>query len=206
MKSLYKKGRGRRRYKERVDVQLAVSHGAFLPHEHSRGVVVPELLTAIGRTVINTHTLVDIGASKGHYVQALLEAGYDIFGLDATPGIEEMTQGLVKQCDLVEDCSRWELCADWGLFFEVGEHIPEQHEQVVLDNVAAMPRIGLLTSWSSTKRGLRHVNPKSPVYIANEFGRRGWRLDPGRTEMLQKRLLKYRGLRRNVLAFLRCLA
>ena len=133
-------------------------------------------------------TVVDIGAGSGAYVRALRELGHKAWGLDGTPGIEEITAGDVLEQDLVLDCSAHFDSANWGIFIEVGEHVPKEFEQTLIDNVCRIPTQGLIVSWNPSKRvGIRHVNPRTNTYIACEFGRRDWQVDEAMTRKIRKR-------------------
>lgn len=133
-------------------------------------------------------TVVDIGAGSGAYVRALRDEGHTVWGLDGTPGIEEITNGDVLEQDLVKDCSAHFNSAKWGLFIEVGEHIPKEFEQTLIDNVCSIPTDGLVVSWNPSRRcGICHINPRTNTYISCEFGRRGWRVDEGITQKIRRK-------------------
>lgn len=141
--------------------------------------------------------ILDLGAEIGQYVKSLREHGYSIRGLDGCPQIAELTSGVVECQDLTApSCSRWHGACDWAIFFEVGEHVPREFEQSLLDHVAAIPTQGLVVSWHTEVGGRMsrgsHVNPRSTTWVACEFGRRGWRVD----EELQTRFRAHLGRRR----------
>ncbi len=157
--------------------------GAFTARYHrsrnktKRGSAVNQrILDTVTAIIPAGQTVIDIGAGNGKYVKALRDAGYAVTGIDGTPDIGKETDGLVDRADLTEDCSEFFGMADWGLFLEVGEHVPLEYEQKMIDTVSRIPTAGLIVSWSDG-RGCGHVNKRPPDYVAAEFARRGWALD-----------------------------
>jgi len=136
------------------------------------------LLEVVGTIVSTEETILDIGAGFGQYVRAIREMGFSISGIDGTPNIHTLSKGLVRQQDLTRRCRRFYGSVDWGLFLEVGEHVPKQFESVLIDQVSRIPKKGLIVSWARVgQRGNGHINCQSPGYITAEFGKRGWVLD-----------------------------
>ena len=121
--------------------------------------------------------VVDLGASFGTLVKQLKDAGYDAFGVDGTPGIEELTNGLVRWADLT-DCPELEGAADWAVFTDVGEHIPPELEKKLLDNACRVAKSGIVVSWSN-RHGSHwgHVNCHDEKWVIEQFSKRGWAFD-----------------------------
>ena len=123
-------------------------------------------------------SVVDLGAGCGFYVQALRTLGYQVTGVDGTPGIEQITKGLVQQVDLVADDFSLVGVSQWATCIDVGEHVPKDHEQRFIDNVARVATAGMIVSWGLPgTRGIGHVNCQPLEYVAGEFARRGWTED-----------------------------
>jgi hypothetical protein len=121
--------------------------------------------------------VVDIGAGTGRHVRALREMGYDIIGLDGTPGIEEISGGDVKRVDLTvtEECRPYFKKFRWGICWGVGEHVPAVLDQIFLDNVMTMPTEGMIMAWAKPGTpGKGHVNCRPLEEIKHEFDRGGW--------------------------------
>lgn len=170
----------------------ATEHGAFPKSQHRRARVNQSVLEAIKRVVPAGGSIIDLGAGPGHYVRALRDAGYLASGVDGTWGIEDLSGGSVHQMDLAGDVGNLSNLADWALCLEVGEHVPPEHERRFIDNVCAVPREGLLVSWSPYhKRGYRHVNARTLAYVAAEFSRRGFRVDDEAMMALRSVLDRY---------------
>jgi hypothetical protein len=136
------------------------------------------LVRAVLAVVPKDESIVDLGAGCGWFVRRLTEEGYECHGYDGTPEIEELSEGNVIRWDLVMDQpSIFDLADgyDWALFSDVGEHVPREHEQQLIDNICQIPRKGFIISWGFPhERGYRHVNLRSQVYVACEFAKRGW--------------------------------
>jgi len=144
------------------------------------------LVRAILAVVPKSEPIIDLGAGCGHFVKRLVKEGYDCFGVDGTPGIRELSGRMVQQHDLLTSPLKYPLMQplgsddffhmwDWALFSDVGEHVPREHEQQLIDNVCKIPKKGLIVSWGFPhERGYRHVNCRTQVYVACEFAKRGW--------------------------------
>jgi len=159
-------------------------------------------LCAILSVIPKEHTIIDLGASTGTYVELLRENGYTVIGIDGTPKIEEITKGLVKHTDLAKNCSHLYDCSDWAIFVEVGEHIPKKYETKLLDNLCKIPKIGLIVIWGPIGcPGFCHVNCREPEYVVEAIEKRGWKLSLRLTRKFRKRTR--RKVRRSVLVFLR---
>ena len=159
-----------------LDTQQARNHG-----------IDNKLVKAIAAIIPAGSSIIDIGAAKGDYVRAFRKVGYKTHGIDGTKGIFELTGGLVEEQDLTKDCSALRARCDWGLFLEVGEHIPRQYEDAVIDRVCKIPMVGLIVSWCPFS-GPGHVNCQRPPYVANAFGLRRWRLDTQDTYEIRSKI------------------
>ena len=146
-----------------------------------------DLIKGIVTVIPKGQTVIDIGAQNGEYVYALRNLGYNIVGIDGTPNIEELTGGEIEEHNLAEEIiPQYERNWEWGLFFEVGEHIPKEYEEQVLDNVAMLACRGLIITWAGIgQRGIKHFNCHTQVYIASEFAKRGWFVDEEDTVRLR---------------------
>jgi hypothetical protein len=134
------------------------------------------VVEGIATLIHGRESILDMGAGHGRYVKALRELGYDIKGIDGTPGIEVLSEGLVQEVDLAGGLRiDYVECADWGLCIDVGEHIQPDWEDVFFNNICRMIRSKIIISWGPPGcRGSGHVNCKTLVYVASEMARRKW--------------------------------
>jgi len=168
-------------YSESFQRRKKIEHESKPPHEGTLA-----LIRAISAVVPKSDSIIDLGAGTGRHVRMLREEGYNCIGVDGTPRISDITDGLVIERNLLESPLRSPLlhplgdsdflCIwDWGLFYDVGEHVPRKHEQKLIDNICKIPRKGLIVSWGYPgERGRGHVNCRTQVYIACEFAKRGF--------------------------------
>ena len=127
------------------------------------------LLDAICYAVPSGSSINDLGAGIGKYVTELNHRGYRASGYDGTPGISELSGGVVEELDLARyGIPPGELpSADWTICIEVGEHIPPEQEHAFLTNLAASASDGIILSWGTLhQRGRNHINCHLPEYIA----------------------------------------
>lgn len=123
------------------------------------------LVEALGEIFYN-QTVLELGAGKGRYTEALKAKVSAISGYDGAPNVEEETNGFIKWADLTE---RQELgLHDWVMCLEVGEHVPAQFELMVIDNIHRHNTKGVVLSWAVPEQGGNgHVNNHSNRYIRN---------------------------------------
>jgi len=149
-----------------------------------------ELVRALADLIPIDETIVDIGCGVGQYVRAFQELGYKVVGLDGGEDVEEITGGLVKFCDLTSDTIPYS-AEDWGLFLDVGEHIPKAFEDEVFRNVSLLAKKGLIVTWGKPgQRGNGHVNNRKPEYVAARFREWDWLVDDEETSRLRNRLTR----------------
>ena len=156
-----------------------------------------ELIEGIAAVIPLNKSILDLGAGQGRYVKALLKKGYDVDGVDGAYDVEVHTKGLIKHANLTKEIVNCGIY-DWGLFLEVGEHIPPEKEEDLLRVITTISYThSLIVSWATIgQKGRDHVNCHSSVYIASEFARREWFVDEDATTMLRSYLGKqnsYRG-------------
>lgn len=144
------------------------------------------LIQALPSVIPIEKSVIDLGAGDGVFLRSLRDLGYNITGLDGSLNIDKITGGLVQWADLTGDCSVHYGSADWGLFIEVGEHVPKEYEQALFDQVSRIPLEGLVVSWAGVNQtGWHHVNCQGFQYVACEFFRRGWIMDAESTKMIR---------------------
>ena len=164
--------------------------GAFskrLTRQRARRQVDPNLLKAVLYVLPPNATVVDLGCGAGQLVFALRALGIDAIGVDATPGTGERAPGVLFDGDLANTLGREWPTRKWAVSIEVGEHIPAQHQDAVLCNMADSATEGLIISWARPKqRGRGHINCRMPEWVACEFGLHGWIVDEQATDEARK--------------------
>jgi hypothetical protein len=161
-----------------TDRKIAITHGAFdrdfAARRCRRHKVDPHLVEAIKYVIPPGSMFCDLGAGTGELVRELCRVGYNGYGIDGTPGIVNLSGGVVIEGDLTSQRLTIMPC-DWAITIEVGEHIPREREAAFVANVAAAGRFGLIVSWAVIgQRGWNHVNCRDPLYVASAFEQHGW--------------------------------
>jgi len=130
------------------------------------------LLAAFERIIPAESTVVDMGAGTGRYVRALRERGFLAVGIDGTPGVFDLSDGLVREVDLsVPVC--FGDAADWAISIEVGEHIPPDGVRAYVGNLCNAARHGMIVSWAIPgQRGRGHVSCRPPSWVIRAVTRR----------------------------------
>lgn len=167
--------------------------------EKSKRKPVPtNLFKAIMGVIPAEASILDMGASTGQSVFVLREHGYQIRGVDASNDIEIITSGLVVQRDLTADCSDLHGSVDWGLFVEVGEHVPKEYESQLIEQVCSIPTEGLIISWATPRQSwfAGHVNCQEESYVLEQFKQHGWINDKEATKLFRSIYCPRRGKRR----------
>jgi len=129
----------------------------------------------------------DFGAGVGQYGRELLarEPKLKYAGYDGAGNIVNRSNGFVQFFDLTLPLSLPR--ADWVLCLEVGEHVPHQHEAMLIRNLHVHNRRGVILSWAPLDRyGLNHVNNHNPVYVCQVFNELNYSVDRHLTERLRK--------------------
>ena len=122
-------------------------------------------------------TIADIGCGDGSYTKYLNDNGFQCAGFDGSP----MTPFFCTITDFSEPVCIGKY--DLLLSLEVGEHIPQEFEQVFLDNLCNAPI--LILSWAIPGQGgTGHVNCRDNSYIIQQMEQRGYGLDNLNTSYL----------------------
>ena len=162
----------------------------------------PNLLDAINGTLLGVPkpggcSVIDCGAGIGKLVLAIRDAGWlNVEGVDGIPGIDALSGDIVSELDLTmpyvwsavygdkqaADAEEAPWRPDVAICIEVGEHIPEAKQKQFLDNLADAACQVLIVSYAVPgQRGRDHVCCRSPEWVANQLGRRGWSLAEDKT-------------------------
>lgn len=166
-----------------------------------------KLFNAIGKYVWvrgAKPSIVDVGCGHCYYVNNFLELGYDVTGMDGNPSTKQYcsdpnrvsVQDLAVYFDLNKKF-------DVVLCLEVGEHIPEEYESVLISNLNNLVAKNgtLILSWAVPgQEGLGHVNCRNNSYIKNKFKELGFdELDELEQKLRRKASLNW--FKQTIMAF-----
>mmetsp|Transcript_125791 Transcript_125791/g.199380 ORF Transcript_125791/g.199380 Transcript_125791/m.199380 type:complete len:417 (+) Transcript_125791:74-1324(+) len=139
------------------------------------------------------HTsIVDFGAGGGRYCDFFNKTGeYCCFAYDGTSNVVELSKGLVQtqRLDQYFDLGR---TFDWVMCLEVAEHIPEEAEDILLDNLKRHAKYGLILSWSEHGEG-PHQNAKPWQEVKAMVEAKGFSLDTVASSRLRPQISWMRG-------------
>jgi hypothetical protein len=137
------------------------------------------ILAARLSMLYSPRTTADLGCGDGKYCRALRGFGWKtVHGYEGTKNI--------KNLEIYDEIFETDLSKPLGtiipyqfvLCLEVGEHIPEKHEQVFLNNICKFIIKDLVLSWAIPGHGgLGHFNEKPNEYIIEQLSNRGLKFD-----------------------------
>ena len=151
-------------------------------------------------------TIVDLAAGVGQYGHELIARDPSMQGrylaFDGARNVEGYTRGFVRFADLSVPQPSLPV-ADWVLCLEAGEHIPVRAEHILLANIHASNRKGIILSWGVLGQfGHLHVNNHSPSYIIQRFTSLGYRWDAEMSQTIRDNS-SYPWFRKSVYVFRR---
>jgi cyclopropane fatty-acyl-phospholipid synthase-like methyltransferase len=120
------------------------------------------------------NSVIDIGCGDGTLVRSMLDNDIDAVGYDGNPHIKELTLDICNYFDFSIDASELEK-RDWAISLEVGEHIPNEFEDIFIANLHKLNTKGIIISWAIPGQlGDGHVNTQSNEYIKDIFLKLGY--------------------------------
>lgn len=128
---------------------------------------------------VNPQSVIDIGCGSGTWCKAAMNVwGIVALGIDQH-SYEDCNMHIPESQYLQNDIrSRVHgYHADLVICVEVIEHIDEEYEDTVLDNICAMSNTILFSGALPFQGGTGHVNEKPYSYWVEKFNRRGFYLD-----------------------------
>jgi hypothetical protein len=142
--------------------------------------VAPRIVTSLQELILasNATSISDFGAGIGQYKRAIMErlpfVQYNAY--DGAGNVVEFTRGYLSYFDLALPLALPK--TDWVISFEVGEHIPNSYEGMVIRNLHYHNCKGLVLSWGVIGQGGRqHINCHSNAYLVNIFAALGYEYD-----------------------------
>lgn len=144
----------------------------------------------------------DFGCGNAQYAHGLVATGVDIECYDGSPLTPELSQGLGKILDLTSD---FEFTPrDWTICLEVGEHVPEQYEDKLIENIVKHTTEGIILSWAVPgQRGTGHVNCKSNDYVRGRMADNNFYTDKELEEGLRNSIRRHEYFKWTLMAFRR---
>jgi 2-polyprenyl-3-methyl-5-hydroxy-6-metoxy-1,4-benzoquinol methylase len=100
----------------------------------------------------NINSVVDFGCGMGNYVKTLKLNNINAIGFDGNPNTPQLTNNLCGVLDLSAP-KHFDEAFDWVLSLEVGEHLPEQFEDIFIQNLHNNNKYGIVLSWAIEGQG-----------------------------------------------------
>jgi len=130
-------------------------------------------------------TLLELGAGTGAYAKEFKTAGIFRSCYDGNPQTQDLSEGRCGMVDLSKplDFSKH----DWTLSLEVGEHIPQDFEDIFISNLVNSNNHGMIISWAIIGQGgTSHVNNRNNSYIRDRIVSNGYNSDFEAEKMLRE--------------------
>lgn len=128
------------------------------------------------KNIVKKKSLLDLGCGTGAYTKELQNVCVSAKGYDGNPNTYKISKGLCNVADLSKKQEFDKV--DWILSLEVGEHIPKEFEDVLLDNICSHSTKGVILSWAVPGQpGDGHVNCQSNDYIIDKMLDQGFIID-----------------------------
>uniref|UniRef100_A0A7S0EH38 Methyltransferase type 11 domain-containing protein n=1 Tax=Hanusia phi TaxID=3032 RepID=A0A7S0EH38_9CRYP len=159
---------------------------AQVMHFHSS-----ELAQALPKMLNKALPVIDLGCGKAFYISKLSELGYQVHGIEGTPGIEEIAYHRpILTADLSEPLSL-DLPHGNVMSLEVAEHLAPDDEDVYLENIIKFCRSRLIVSWAlpsacAPGRGHGHLNCRDNSYVIRKLFVHGFRFHASDTRWLRQ--------------------
>lgn len=132
----------------------------------------------------NSKTVADFGCGLGEYVRYLNDSGIFANGYDGNP----KTNTYNEKCFVLDLSKPINIdIYDWVISFEVGEHIPEECEDVFIQNMHKTNKNGIILTWAPPHHaGYGHINCRDIDYVVNKICKLGYTLDINATNQFRK--------------------
>lgn len=122
----------------------------------------------------NVKSLVDFGCGMGNYVKTFQENNINAIGFDGNPNTPELTNNLCHILDLSVP-KQFDQPFDWVMSLEVGEHLPQNFEDVFIENLHNNNKYGIVLSWAVKGQGGHgHFNEQNNDYIKSKICKLGY--------------------------------
>lgn len=177
----------------------------LLPGSHIKafGSFVNMILDFVDKEDIRS--LNDFGAGVGQYGGPLVKRFPDNFlyrGYDFAGDVESYTQGFIKYFNLAIPLNL--PVADFVMCLEVGEHISNDDEGMVIRNLHRHNCKGIILSWGTPRQpGMKHINLHPNDYFIDIFTELGYVFDEVDTNHLKDSIPFGHKMKDNIMIFRR---
>lgn len=132
----------------------------------------------------NVESIIDFGCGPGEYAWSFTNNGFDCECCDGNPYTKELSKEKCFVKDLSVDFDL-EKRYDCVLCLEVGEHIPKEYENILINNLIKHSKNLIILSWATIGQGGHgHVNEAPNEYITQLFFNEGF----NRNSEIEKKL------------------
>ena len=135
--------------------------------------------------------VIDMGCGLGDYIHHLSGKGFEVYGFDGTPNIDDCSiYHPVLEADLTKPLAEQITIPNGNVIsLEVGEHIPLKYESELLDNLTQYCTDTLILSWAIPGQGGHgHFNEQSNAYVIERVQERGLKYDESSTNQFRNEL------------------
>lgn len=164
--------------------------------------IVGELLTFIHDEKIASVN--DFGAGVGQYKAEIMQQlpTMEWNSYDGAGNVYEYTNGFVNYFDLTLPLELPK--ADWVVSLEVGEHVPNEYEGMLIRNLHHHNCKGIILSWAVLgQHGHSHINNHSNDYILSVFHELGYIEDLEMKAKLSNPRNNYKWFEKSIMVFRR---
>lgn len=128
-------------------------------------------------------TVADLGCGNAQYVKYLNDNDCYVTGYDGNPNVIKYDNCHVL--NLTKNI-KFNKKYDVVLCLEVGEHIPEQYENILINNIVKICKNKLIISWAVPEQeGFGHINCKENKYIIDLIEEKKFKYSNDESEQLR---------------------
>ena len=121
----------------------------------------------------NVESIIDLGAGMGNYTDSFRNEGLFSNCYDGNPNTQKLSSGRCAIVDLSKEIKL--MPHDWTLILEVGEHVPAEYEDILIQNIDKVNTKGVILSWAvEGQGGYGHINCRNNDYIKERFESLGY--------------------------------
>jgi SAM-dependent methyltransferase len=143
-----------------------------------------ELAYYISNLTQDYDTVLDLGCGPGFYAQFLKMRNHDVFAVDSGDLRHLSLFSFIFKEDIL--LIEMEPC-NVVLCLEVGEHVPQEDEQRLIDQICKHATDLIILSWAIPGQGgFGHVNCQPNAYIVGQMKARGWNLNANSSNLLRQ--------------------